>query len=66
MDVSRTRQEYGGALIVGGNFDARVLCGSGLSAVRADVDLAFEQGSPSGRTMIAACNMLLRAWIHAR
>ena len=58
MDLRRTKQEYGADLALIGNIDIRVLFGSDLAAVRAEVDRCLEQGASGGGYMLATCNSI--------
>ena len=58
MDLGTVKQVYGQDLVLIGNMDVRVLCGSDLAAVRREVDRCIEQGAPGGGYMIASCNSI--------
>ena len=58
MDLAKTKREFGHDLVLIGNVDARVLCGSDLEAVRAAVHRCMEQGAPGGGYMVASCNSI--------
>jgi len=58
MDLVRIKREYGRDLVLVGNVDVRVLFGSDLRAVRAEVDRCIEEGAPGGGYMIASCNSI--------
>jgi uroporphyrinogen decarboxylase len=58
MDLARIKREFGHDLVLIGNVDVRVLCGSDLEAVRAEVDRCVAQGAPGGGYMIASCNSI--------
>ncbi|MCB0112930.1 MAG: hypothetical protein KDD84_02515 [Caldilineaceae bacterium] len=58
MDLAKVKREYGQDLVLIGNVDARVLFGSDLDAVRAEVDRCFAQGAPGGGYMFASCNSI--------
>jgi uroporphyrinogen decarboxylase len=58
MDLARMKQEFGRDLVLIGNVDVCVLCGSDLEAVRREVDRCIEQGAPGGGYMIASCNSI--------
>jgi len=58
MDLAGTKQEFGQDLVLIGNVDVRVLCGSDLDAVRGQVDRCIAQGAPGGGYMIASCNSI--------
>ena len=50
MDLARIKREFGHDLVLIGNVDLRVLCGSDLDSVRAEVDRCVAQGAPGGGT----------------
>ncbi len=58
MDLVRLKREYGDTLTLIGNVDVRVLHGSDMAAVRAEVGRCLEQGAPGGGFMIASCNSI--------
>jgi uroporphyrinogen decarboxylase len=58
MELEQIKREFGRALVLVGNIDVRILCGSNLYAVRSDVARCFEQGSPGGGYMISTCNSI--------
>jgi uroporphyrinogen decarboxylase len=58
MDLGAVKREFGQDLVLVGNIDVRVLCGSDLEAVRAEVRRCIEQGAPGGGYMIATCNSI--------
>jgi uroporphyrinogen decarboxylase len=58
MDLARIKRTYGRDLVLIGNVDVRLLCGSDLEAVRREVDRCIEQGAPGGGYMIASCNSI--------
>lgn len=58
MDLGRIKEVYGKDLVLLGNIDIRVLFGSDLEAVRAEVDRCLAQGAPDGGYMIATCNSI--------
>ena len=60
MDLAEIKQEFGRELVLVGNVDVRVLCGSDLDAVRREVDRCIEQGAPGGGYMIASCNSIFK------
>ena len=65
MDLVKIKREYGQDLVLIGNVDVRVLHGSDLEAVRAEVDRCVEQGAPGGGYMIASCNSICEGMNHA-
>ena len=58
MDLAEIKREFGQDLVLIGNVDVRVLCGSDLEAVRREVDRCILQGAPGGGYMIASCNSI--------
>ena len=58
MDLARIKREVGHDLVLIGNVDVRVLCGSDLDRVRAEVDRCLAQGAPGGGYMMASCNSI--------
>jgi uroporphyrinogen decarboxylase len=58
MDLAEIKREFGPELVLIGNVDVRVLCGSDLDAVRREVDRCMEQGAPGAGYMIASCNSI--------
>jgi uroporphyrinogen decarboxylase len=58
MDLGKVKREFGQDLVLMGNVDVNVLCGSDLEAVRREVDRCIEQGAPGGGYMIASCNSI--------
>ena len=58
MDLARIKREFGHDLVLIGNVDVRVLCGSDLDLVRAEVDRCVAQGAPGGGYMMASCNSI--------
>jgi uroporphyrinogen decarboxylase len=58
MDLAKIKQEFGKELVLIGNVDVRVLCGSDLEAVRWEVNRCIAQGAPGGGYMIASCNSI--------
>ena len=58
MDLTEIKRAFGRDLVLIGNVDVNVLCGSDLEAVRQEVDRCMAQGSPGGGFMIASCNSI--------
>jgi len=58
MDLAKIKREFGQDLVLIGNVDVRVLCGSDLEAVRGEVNRCIEQGAPGGGYMIASSNSI--------
>lgn len=57
--LSKISQQYGNKLILIGNVDVNLLCGSDQEAVSSDVDRCLEQGS-SGRFMLSTSNSIFK------
>lgn len=58
MDLAQVKHMFGRDLVLIGNVDVRVLCGSDLGDVRGEVDRCIAQGAPGGGFMIASCNSI--------
>jgi uroporphyrinogen decarboxylase len=58
IDLADAKREFGQDLVLVGNVDVRVLCGSDLEAVRGEVRRCVEQGAPGGGYMMASCNSI--------
>jgi uroporphyrinogen decarboxylase len=58
MDLAKIKKEFGQHLVLIGNVDVRVLCGSDLEAVRGEIDRCIAQGADGGGYMIASCNSI--------
>jgi uroporphyrinogen decarboxylase len=58
LDLGEAKRAFGKELVLIGNVDVRVLCGSDLGAVRREVDRCIKQGAPGGGYMIASCNSI--------
>jgi uroporphyrinogen decarboxylase len=58
MDLGTVKKEFGRDLVLVGNVDVRVLCGTDLSAVRHEVDRCLEAIGSEGGYMIATCNSI--------
>jgi uroporphyrinogen decarboxylase len=58
IDLGAVKREFGRELVLVGNVDIRVLCGSDLEAVRREVRRCIEQGAPGGGYLIATCNSI--------
>jgi uroporphyrinogen decarboxylase len=58
IDLERVKKNFGSDLVLVGNVDSRVLCGSDLPAVRAEVARGLSQGAPGGGFMLASCNSI--------
>jgi uroporphyrinogen decarboxylase len=58
MDLGQIKREFGKDLVLIGNIDVNVLCGSDLEAVRLEVSRCVNQGAPNGGYMMATCNSI--------
>jgi uroporphyrinogen-III decarboxylase len=60
MDLCEVKRTYGDELVLVGNIDVSVLCGTDAEAVRAEVQRCRADGAPGGGYMIATCNSIFR------
>jgi len=60
IDLGKVKRAFGKNLILLGNVDVAVLCGSDLNAVRAEVTRCVEQGAPGGGYMLSSCNSIFK------
>jgi len=60
IDLGEVKREFGSDLVLVGNVDVTVLCGSDLEAVRNEVTRCLELGAPGGGYMIATCNSIFK------
>ncbi len=58
MKLDRVKAQFGSDLVLVGNVDIRLLFGSDLDAVRAEVDRCVAQGASGGGFMLATCNSI--------
>jgi len=58
MNLARLKQSFGRELVLIGNIDTGVLCGSDLVAVRREVNRCITEGAPGGSYMISTCNSI--------
>jgi uroporphyrinogen decarboxylase len=58
IELDQIKAEFGHELVLIGNVDSRVLCGTDLNEVRKEVDRCVSQGAPGGGYMIASCNSI--------
>jgi uroporphyrinogen decarboxylase len=58
MNLGSIKREFGRDLVLIGNIDVKVLCGSDAEAVRTEVARCLNQGVPGGGYMIATCNSI--------
>jgi uroporphyrinogen decarboxylase len=60
VDLGKVKREFGERLLLVGNVDVAVLCGSDINAVRAEVTRCIEQGAPGGGYMLSTCNSIFK------
>jgi uroporphyrinogen decarboxylase len=60
VDLSVMKREFGNDLVLVGNVDVAVLCGSDLDAVRREVDRCMRQGASGSGYMMSTCNSIFR------
>ena len=60
IDLGEVKRKFGKDLVIIGNVDVRVLCGTDLDAVRAEVTRCLKQAAMGGGYMISSCNSLFR------
>jgi len=60
IDLGRVKRAFGRDLVLVGNVDVAVLCGSDLNAVRTEVTRCIEQGAPGGGYMLSTCNSIFK------
>ena len=58
MDLAKIKHDFGQHLVLIGNVDVRVLCGSDRGAVRREIDRCINQGASGGGYMLASCNSI--------
>jgi len=58
VDLEQVKREYGADLVLIGNVDTAVLCGSDLEAVRQEVRRCLTQGAPGGGYMFSTCSSI--------
>ena len=58
IDLGEVKRRFGEDLVLVGNVDVNVLCGSDIEAVRREVERCMQQGAPRGGYMISSCNSL--------
>lgn len=58
VELHTVKAEFGHELVLIGNVDSRVLCGTDLHDVHKEVDRCVSQGAPGGGYMIASCNSI--------
>jgi uroporphyrinogen decarboxylase len=61
VDLAEVKRRFGEDLVLVGNVDVGVLCGSDLNAVRGEVERCMEQGARGGGYMISSCNSIFNA-----
>jgi uroporphyrinogen decarboxylase len=60
IDLGKVKRAFGDNLVLVGNVDAAVLCGSDINAVRGEVTRCIEQGAPGGGYMLSSCNSIFK------
>jgi uroporphyrinogen decarboxylase len=58
VDLAQVKLEFGGDLVLVGNVEASVLCGSDLEAVREEVRRCMGQGASGGGYMFSTCSSI--------
>jgi uroporphyrinogen decarboxylase len=58
MDLAEVKREFGQHLVLVGNIDVRLLCGTDLEAVRSEVRRCLATGAAGGGYMLATCNSI--------
>ena len=58
VDLEQVKREYGADLVLIGNVDTAVLCGSDMEAVREEVRRCLTQGAPGGGYMFSTCSSI--------
>ena len=58
VDLKHVKEEFGLELVLVGNADAALLCGSDLEAVRREVRRCLDQGAPGGGYMFSTCSSI--------
>jgi uroporphyrinogen decarboxylase len=60
IDLGKVKRAFGQDLVLVGNADVAVLCGSDLNAVRTEVARCILQGAPDGGYMLSSCNSIFK------
>jgi uroporphyrinogen decarboxylase len=60
IDLGKVKRAFGDNLVLVGNVDVAVLCGSDVNAVRSEVTRCIEQGASGGGYMLSSCNSLFK------
>jgi uroporphyrinogen decarboxylase len=60
VDLKQVKEEYGKDLVLVGNAEASLLCGSDLDAVRREVRRCIGQGAPGGGYMFSTCSSIFK------
>jgi uroporphyrinogen decarboxylase len=60
IDLEQVKGEFGQDLVLVGNVEASVLCGSDLDAVRREVRRCMSQGAPGGGYMFSTCSSIFK------
>jgi uroporphyrinogen decarboxylase len=60
IDLGTVKRTFGDNLVLVGNVDVGVLCGSDVNAVRSEVTRCIEQGAHGGGYMLSSCNSIFK------
>ena len=60
IDLGKLKRTFGDTLVLVGNVDVAVLCGSDLNEVRNEVTRCIEQGASGGGYMMSSCNSIFK------
>jgi uroporphyrinogen decarboxylase len=60
IDLGKVKRAFGDNLVLVGNADIAVLCGSNVNGVRAEVTRCIEQGASGGGYMLSSCNSIFK------
>jgi len=60
VDLGKVKRAFGDNLVLVGNVDVAVLCGSDLNEVRNEVTRCIEQGASGGGYMLSSCNSIFK------
>jgi uroporphyrinogen decarboxylase len=60
IDLAQVKREFGQDLVLVGNVEASVLCGSDLDAIHREVRRCMSQGAPGGGYMFSTCSSIFK------
>jgi uroporphyrinogen decarboxylase len=60
IDLGKVKRTFGDNLVLLGNADTAILCGSNVKGVRAEVTRCIEQGASGGGYMLSSCNSIFK------